>query len=613
MSKYVNIAAYHFAELDALDERRATLRALCKREGLCGTILLSPEGINLFVGGSRAGIDALLAALRSDPRLAELQSKESLSERQPFRRMLVKIKREIIPFGREVEVGNAPRLPPAELKRWLDEGRPVHLLDTRNHFEVQLGTFRGARDPNIESFRDFPDAIDSLRAELRGAPIVTFCTGGIRCEKAAPYLLAQGFQDVWQLDGGILKYFEECGGDHYDGECFVFDQRVAVDPRLAETDTIQCFACQHPLTSEEQRSPLFAEGQSCPHCYVDDATARARLVEARNARLREFLRVLPGSEPADNERPLHVGARHDGRRLGEVLEQLHPHVTDWRDRTAAGRLRRRGERLDWDTRLRAGDVVVHVEPAVVEPDVSAEVEILYEDDWLVAVQKPAPLPMHPSGRFNRNTLETFLRLVYAPKRLRPAHRLDANTTGVVLFSTSRRIAGLLQPQFESGTVAKRYLVEVAGSPKEEQFACDASIGRAVGPAGRRALHDDGDAAHTRFSVLERRASTTLLLASPSTGRTNQIRLHARALGLPVVGDRPYRDAHVPMTRSIDEPPMHLHAWSLELEHPATGERVTFAAAPPAWAAQSSALVAALANPSGTTNTRRSSEPILSHS
>ncbi|MEL6545258.1 MAG: rhodanese-like domain-containing protein, partial [Myxococcota bacterium] len=219
MARFVNIAAYHFAELDALAERRDRLRSLCKQQGLCGTILLSPEGINLFVGGSRGGVDALLTHLRGDPLLEELVAKESYSERKPFRRMLVKLKREIIAFGQPVDVGNAPRLAPQELKRWLDEGRPVHLLDTRNRFEIDLGTFTGAVDPEIDNFRDFPEVVEQLRNRLDGAPIVTFCTGGIRCEKAAPYLLDHGFENVWQLDGGILKYFEECGGAHYDGEC----------------------------------------------------------------------------------------------------------------------------------------------------------------------------------------------------------------------------------------------------------------------------------------------------------------------------------------------------------------------------------------------------------
>ncbi|MEO1174766.1 MAG: RluA family pseudouridine synthase, partial [Myxococcota bacterium] len=248
-----------------------------------------------------------------------------------------------------------------------------------------------------------------------------------------------------------------------------------------------------------------------------------------------------------------------------------------------GRLRRRGHPLEWATPVRSGDVIVHVEPASVEPAVSSDVRVLYEDDWIVAVNKPAPLPAHPSGRFNRNTLERFLQPLYAPKRLRPAHRLDGNTTGVVLFSKSRRIASLLQPQFEARTVEKRYLVEVEGHIESATFSCAAPIGRDVGPGGRRTPDRHGDEALTEFTLVEKRDTTALLEARPSTGRTNQIRVHAQALKLPIVGDIPYRDASAPMTRALGDPRMHLHAWKLSFNHPATGRRITIEAPPPDWA------------------------------
>ncbi|MDB5338026.1 MAG: protein yceA [Planctomycetaceae bacterium] len=235
MQPIVNIAAYRFVELNNLAELRTELLELCLLAELRGTILLSPEGINVFVAGVRASMDRLLARLRQIPGLAELAVKESLSHERPFKRMRVKIKREIIVFGVD---GIAPqrytsrRLSPQELKRWLDEGRPVTLLDTRNNFEFETGTFQNAVAIGIDDFRDFPTAVSRLPDELKQQPIVTFCTGGIRCEKATPYLEREGFQNVYQLDGGILKYFEECGGAHYNGHCFVFDERVALDPAL---------------------------------------------------------------------------------------------------------------------------------------------------------------------------------------------------------------------------------------------------------------------------------------------------------------------------------------------------------------------------------------------
>ena len=236
----VNLSTYRFTpfaaeELPALREK---LLGCARDLGLRGTILLATEGINLFVAGPRAATDALLDELRALPGLADLAVKESLSETQPFRRMLVKIKREIIAFGVEgIDPARAPapRLDPRELKRWLDEGRPVVLLDTRNDYEVAAGTFKNALVPRIAQFRDFPAALSRLPAGLKQRPVVTFCTGGIRCEKAAPLLVREGFGNVYQLEGGILKYFELCGGAHYEGDCFVFDKRGGVDPALRAT------------------------------------------------------------------------------------------------------------------------------------------------------------------------------------------------------------------------------------------------------------------------------------------------------------------------------------------------------------------------------------------
>jgi predicted sulfurtransferase len=232
-------------------------------------VLLAEEGINLFLAGSRQGIDSLWRFLASDPRLTDLIYKESESREIPFNRLLVKIKREIIPLGlAQIRPAQqpAPRLQPEELKRWLDQGRDFVLLDTRNAFEVRVGTFVGAIDLGLGQFREFPQAAAGLAAALKQKPVVTFCTGGIRCEKAAPALLLQGFREVYQLDGGILRYFERCGGAHYAGECFVFDKRVAVDSALRETATTQCYVCQGVLSAADQQSPLYAEGKTCPYC-----------------------------------------------------------------------------------------------------------------------------------------------------------------------------------------------------------------------------------------------------------------------------------------------------------------------------------------------------------
>ncbi|MCA9154732.1 MAG: pseudouridine synthase, partial [Planctomycetales bacterium] len=221
----VNIAAYKFVRLPELKSLRERLRRVCNRWRLKGTILLSTEGINLFLAGSRSSIDRLLAELRAVPGLEDLDVKESFSQTQPFNRMLVRIKQEIIAFGVDgIDPANnaSPKLSAAELKQWLDEGREVTLLDTRNDYEIKLGTFRNAVPIGVDHFRDFPAAVDRLPEPLKERPVVIFCTGGIRCEKAGPLMRDRGFRNVLQLEGGILKYFELCGGEHYDGDCFVF-------------------------------------------------------------------------------------------------------------------------------------------------------------------------------------------------------------------------------------------------------------------------------------------------------------------------------------------------------------------------------------------------------
>lgn len=274
----LNIAAYKFVPLTELGARREALRSFCLELGLRGTILLSPEGINLFVAGSREAVDQLLTRLQEDSEIGALEVKESLSDHQPFNRMLVRLKKEIIAFGVEgIDPCNAPskKISPTQLKQWLDEGRPVTLLDTRNDYEVRLGTFEDAVPIGLDHFRNFPKAVDKLPSEMHDEPIVMFCTGGIRCEKAGPYMEQAGFRDVYQLEGGILKYFEACGGEHYQGDCFVFDKRTALDADLNETATTLCYACQAPLTLEEQQSEQYVPGESCPYCWEKRAAEKA--------------------------------------------------------------------------------------------------------------------------------------------------------------------------------------------------------------------------------------------------------------------------------------------------------------------------------------------------
>ncbi|MFO1446694.1 MAG: rhodanese-like domain-containing protein [Opitutaceae bacterium] len=269
MAEFINLSSYRFVTLDGLPALRSELEVVCRDAGLKGTILLSPEGINLFVAGTRAGVDRLLADLRGRPGLHDLEAKESISDHAPFDHMRIKIKREIIAFGVEgihPDRHTSPKLSAQQLKQWLDEGRPITLLDTRNEYEARIGTFTGALRLGIDHFRDFPAAVRQLPESLKDQPVVMFCTGGIRCEKAGPLLEREGFRSVHQLEGGILRYFEQCGGAHYTGECFVFDQRVGVGPDLLATGAVLCEACQMPVRKADQVAPDYLAGKHCPSC-----------------------------------------------------------------------------------------------------------------------------------------------------------------------------------------------------------------------------------------------------------------------------------------------------------------------------------------------------------
>ena len=237
----LNISAYKFVGLDDLAGLRARILERCEALALKGTILLAPEGINLFLAAPREAIADFLDWLRRDPRFADLTPKESLSDAPPFARMRVRLKKEIItmraPAIRPAE-GRAPHVMPTDLRRWLDQGhddagRPVVLLDTRNDYEVSAGTFENTVAYGLASFTEFPAAVAADRERFEGKTVVSFCTGGIRCEKAAIHMRELGIENVFQLEGGILKYFEEVGGAHWRGDCFVFDARGALDPSLA--------------------------------------------------------------------------------------------------------------------------------------------------------------------------------------------------------------------------------------------------------------------------------------------------------------------------------------------------------------------------------------------
>ena len=244
MNSILNISAYKFVPLPDAPALRDLLHGWATGLQLKGTILLAGEGINLFLAGPDTAVRGFIARLHADPRFADIAPKESWSATQPFKKMLVKVKNEIIRMDHpaiQPSSGRAPAVDAATVKRWLDQGvddqgRPVVTLDTRNAFEVDHGTFTGAIDWRIDKFSQFPAALREHKAELQGKTVVSFCTGGIRCEKAAILMREEGLDHVYQLEGGILKYFEETDGTHYQGSCFVFDERRTLEADLSASD-----------------------------------------------------------------------------------------------------------------------------------------------------------------------------------------------------------------------------------------------------------------------------------------------------------------------------------------------------------------------------------------
>ncbi|MDQ2632143.1 MAG: rhodanese-related sulfurtransferase [Pseudomonadota bacterium] len=291
-------ALYRFVTLDRCEELRASLAAFCCARGIKGTLLVAREGINGTVAGSEAAVAELIAHLEAMPEFAGLDVKYSMALEMPFRRMKVRLKREIVTMGMpdiDPLAGAGAYVDPGDWNALIADPGTI-VIDTRNGYEVALGSFAGAINPHTESFREFPDWVARHRGELEGRKVAMFCTGGIRCEKATAYVKSLGVENVFHLKGGILKYLEEVPAEEslWRGECFVFDERVAVAHGLEVGDAELCRACRHPLTAADRLSPKFAEGISCERCHdsrSEDDRARyaerhrqVELAAARGAR-----------------------------------------------------------------------------------------------------------------------------------------------------------------------------------------------------------------------------------------------------------------------------------------------------------------------------------------
>ncbi len=265
----LNIAGYKFEPLNDVEGLVPEFQSVCDDLDLKGSVYLSSNGINFSLAGSEEAVQQYLYFMEQDKRFLDIPLKKTYSETQPFRRMKVRQKKEIISLGRD-DIN--PReltgdyVTPQELCAIYENNEDVIVLDTRNEYETRVGLFENAVDLQLDTFRDFPDAIEQLPEEYKDKKIVMYCTGGIRCEKASAVMLKAGFSDVKQLEGGVLDYFKETGGKYWNGDCFVFDERVALDTDLNETEYIYCYICREPLSAEEKASPDFKINEYCPYC-----------------------------------------------------------------------------------------------------------------------------------------------------------------------------------------------------------------------------------------------------------------------------------------------------------------------------------------------------------
>ena len=284
LGPYLIAAIYKFVALPDYQEMRDALADLCAQHHLLGTLLLADEGLNGTISGPEEGVRAFLAHLHNDPRFDGLSLKESRADKNPFLRMKVRLKKEIVPLG-QADIDPTQRVGQyVKPEKWNELiSRPdVHVIDTRNDYEVEIGTFHNAMHPDTKTFREFPQWVQNTQ-QLEGKPaIAMFCTGGIRCEKATAYMLQQGFEEVYHLEGGILKYLETIPKSEslWEGECFVFDDRVSVNHDLEPGSYDMCHGCRCPITDEDKGSPHFIQGVSCPRCYRDlTDTQKARFTE----------------------------------------------------------------------------------------------------------------------------------------------------------------------------------------------------------------------------------------------------------------------------------------------------------------------------------------------
>ncbi len=582
---------------EALGELRHLLWTVCREEQLKGTVLLTPTGMNLVVAGRAQSLDRFVEELQrqlprseSDP----VHFFRTPSRGPGFAKLLVRVGRELTEFRRDGALPGQRRpilVPASELRRWIELKHPILLLDLRDAGDQEANELPGAYPLHrVYKASDIPEALRGVPFTWKHQPIVLFCQDGVRSLRSGPVLEHLGFEQVFVLQGGLTELQKGVAPSNTKPATTVLSSH----PRqtYSSEDLLRrCFVCFSKLPSSFVIDPRYVDGQSCPACYRSPAEQMKRQIQWRHFSIRSIQSTMTNHVAMDQFKPLDIQEADAGKTLSEVVRRKLPHipVQQWDREFHEGRWTdAQGKVVDGSQRVRAGERYRHRFPGVSEPAVNANVVILHEDEALVALNKPAPLPMHAGGRFFRNTLQTILNDAYLPEEPRPAHRLDANTTGIVLVTRSRAFAAFLQTQFARNTVEKIYLARVVGHPASDRFECCEPISATSGPLGSRCVdQEQGLPAHTGFRVLERRSDgTSLLEVRPRTGRTNQIRIHLWHMGWPIHGDPAYLPGGKlgdTQTLPVQAPPLCLHAWKIRVIHPLTLQPTQFTAPAPAWA------------------------------
>lgn len=590
------VTGCHFVrlEISRLRPLRENIKRWGKRLQLTGTVVLSPEGLRISVSGLQIEVRKFLHSLKQDTgiqsfNVTESQTHASAPQTDTFH---VRIRNQLVSLNSPdltKQHHQSRSIDPQQLKLWLGESRKMILFDVRNDYEIAVGTFRNAQSAGIRHFKDFPKALRSLPLEMMPQTVVVFCQDGIRSVRAASLMESRGFKNVISLSGGILGYFQSVGHACFDGRCFVFDHRVAVDAHFRHPEVSICPQCRAVLLPEDLNTASDLNRDNCRYCYKWQSDINAMPSAQTDNLIAHYASTLPGSEPYDNFRSLKVPAKAVGSRVIDFLNTMkfRPPDLAWESIMAMGRLTFNNLPLKPDDILTSGGQLIHHVPGTVEPTVNPDITVIYEDEDLLVLNKPAPLPVHPSGRFNRNTLQYIVSNALKPLPLRCAHRLDANTWGVIVLSKSREVASILQPEFEIGNVVKEYRALVHGCPTQKEFFCSEPVSRESTMAGGRFIDPNGLHATTGFSLIHSLGDDMSLLRVRlvSGGRTHQIRLHLWHLGYPVVGDPLYlpdRKRGQIQTLSPEAPPMCLQSYSIEFIHPTRGYRVRFEAPLPPW-------------------------------